>query len=149
VLEAAMQAEPLARYRPWLEDIRKDKPFQLDDKIEQLFHEKSVTGRAAWNRPLSTRPSRRLRFDVRGEELTLEPTLNKLQDADGTLRRDAAEALAQGFKGEPAHLHAHHQHAVEGSRDLGPLARLRGRRRFAPPRQPRPSARWSRLWSPP
>ena len=37
---------PLAHYRPWLEDIRKDKPYQLDDKLEQLFHEKSVTGRA-------------------------------------------------------------------------------------------------------
>jgi oligoendopeptidase F len=37
-------------YRPWIEDLRKDKPYQLDDKIEQLFHEKSVTGRGAWNR---------------------------------------------------------------------------------------------------
>ena len=49
-LEAAMQRPPLAHYRPWLEDIRKEKPYQLDDDIEQLFHEKSVTGRAAWNR---------------------------------------------------------------------------------------------------
>ena len=32
-------------YRPWIEDLRRDKPYQLDDKIEQLFHEKSVTGR--------------------------------------------------------------------------------------------------------
>ena len=97
VLDAAMQAEPLARYRPWLEDIRKDKPFQLEDKIEQLFHEKSVTGRAAWNR-LFDETIASLRFEVRGEELTLEPTLNKLQDADGTLRRDAAEALAKVFR---------------------------------------------------
>src|SRR4051795_8459451 len=97
VLDAAMQTEPLARYRPWLEDIRKDKPFQLEDKIEQLFHEKSVTGRAAWNR-LFDETIASLRFEVRGEELTLEPTLNKLQDADGTLRRDAAEALAKVFR---------------------------------------------------
>ncbi len=33
----------LGHYRPWLEDIRKDKPYQLEDRIEQLFHEKSVT----------------------------------------------------------------------------------------------------------
>src|SRR3954462_10318136 len=97
VLDAARQAEPLARYRPWLEDIRKEKPFQLEDKIEQLFHEKSATGRAAWNR-LFDETIASLRFEVRGEELTLEPTLNKLQDADGTLRRDAAEALAKVFK---------------------------------------------------
>jgi oligoendopeptidase F len=96
VLDKAMGEPPLAHYRPWFEDIRKDKPFQLDDKIEQLFHEKSVTGRAAWNR-LFDETIASLRFHVRGEELTLEPTLNKLQDADETLRRDAAEALAKVF----------------------------------------------------
>jgi oligoendopeptidase F len=96
VLEAAMQKEPLARYRPWLEDIRKDKPFQLEDKLEQLLHEKSVTSRAAWNR-LFDETIASLRFEVRGEELTLEPTLNRLQDSDESLRRDAAEALAKVF----------------------------------------------------
>ena len=93
VLERAMAAEPLARYRPWIEDGRKDKPYQLDDKLEQLFHEKGVTGRAAWNR-LFDETIASLRFPVRGEELTLEPTLNKLQDPDEAVRRDAAEALA-------------------------------------------------------
>jgi oligoendopeptidase F len=97
VLEQAMGTEPLARYRPWLEDVRKDKPYQLDDKLEQLFHEKSVTGRAAWNR-LFDETIAGLRFDVRGEELTLEPTLNKLQDTDESVRKDAAEALARVFK---------------------------------------------------
>jgi oligoendopeptidase F len=96
VLDAAMKSKPLARYRPWLEDIRKDKPYQLEDKLEQLFHEKSVTSRAAWNR-LFDETIASLRFEVRGEELTLEPTLNKLQDADETLRKDAAEALAKVF----------------------------------------------------
>ena len=57
----------------WIEDIRKDKPYQLDDKIEQLFHEKSVTGRAAWNR-LFDETIASLRFQVRGEELAIEPT---------------------------------------------------------------------------
>jgi oligoendopeptidase F len=96
VLDKAMSEPPLDHYRPWLEDIRKDKPYQLEDRIEQLFHEKSVTGRAAWNR-LFDETIASLRFTVRGEELTLEPTLNKLQDADEDLRRDAAEALAKVF----------------------------------------------------
>jgi oligoendopeptidase F len=93
VMERAMGAAPLSRYRPWIEDGRKDKPYQLDDKLEQLFHEKGVTGRAAWNR-LFDETVASLRFPVRGEELTLEPTLNKLQDPDEAVRRDAAEALA-------------------------------------------------------
>ncbi|MDA4631485.1 hypothetical protein NZA98_10255, partial [Escherichia coli] len=65
----------IGHYRPWLVDLRKDKPYQLDDKIEQLFHEKSITGRGAWNR-LFDETMTALRFDVDGEDLALEPTLN-------------------------------------------------------------------------
>ena len=50
VLEHAMADPALGHYRPWIEDVRKEKPYQLEDRIEQLFHEKSVTGQAAWNR---------------------------------------------------------------------------------------------------
>ena len=32
-LEAAMQEPALGHYRPWLEDVRKDKPYQLEDRI--------------------------------------------------------------------------------------------------------------------
>src|SRR4051812_29383851 len=49
-LEVAMLDPKLDHYRPWLEDIRKDKPYQLEDRVEQLFHEKSMTTYAAWNR---------------------------------------------------------------------------------------------------
>ncbi|MEK1854464.1 MAG: M3 family oligoendopeptidase [Phyllobacterium sp.] len=98
VIEKAMADNPaIGHYRPWLLDLRKDKPYQLDDKIEQLFHEKSVTGRGAWNR-LFDETMTALRFEVNGEELSLEPTLNLLQDADGSLRKAASEALAKTFK---------------------------------------------------
>jgi oligoendopeptidase F len=97
VIDGAMVDAALAHYRPWIEDLRKDKPFQLEDRIEQLFHEKSVTGRGAWNR-LFDETLASLRFKVRGEELALEPTLNKLQDRDGEIRREAAQALADVFK---------------------------------------------------
>jgi oligoendopeptidase F len=96
VLDAAASAPPLSHYKPWLDDMRKDKPHQLDDRIEQLFHEKSVTGRAAWNR-LFDETIASLRFKVGDQELTLEPTLNKLQDGDGKVRKAGAEALANVF----------------------------------------------------
>ncbi|WP_240539858.1 M3 family oligoendopeptidase [Salinarimonas soli] len=98
LLDGLMAKAPLSHYRPWLEDIRRDKPHQLDDRLEQLFHEKSVTGRGAWNR-LFDETIASLRFQVRGEDLAIEPTLNKLQDPDGAVRKDAAEALARTFKG--------------------------------------------------
>ena len=95
---AALDADAgFGHYRPWVLDLRKDKPYQLEDRVEQLFHEKSVTGRGAWNR-LFDETMTDLRFTVDGEELTLEPTLTRLQDADGEVRRKAAEALAATFK---------------------------------------------------
>jgi oligoendopeptidase F len=96
LVDTLSKKKPLAHYRPWLEDIRKEKPYQLDDKLEQLFHEKSVTGRGAWNR-LFDETIASLRFRVEDEELTLEPTLNMLQDAREPVRRTAADALARTF----------------------------------------------------
>ncbi len=94
---SALDADPLFnRYRPWVLDLRLDKPFQLEERVEQLFHEKSITGRGAWNR-LFDETMTDLRFRVDGEELPLEPTLNKLQDADGAVREAAAKALAETF----------------------------------------------------
>ncbi|GLK80354.1 M3 family oligoendopeptidase [Methylopila turkensis] len=97
VVDAALADPRLARYRPFIEDTRKEKPHQLEDRVEQLFHEKSVTGRGAWNR-LFDETMAGLRFDVNGEKLTLEPTLNLLQDGDGAVRKTGADALAATFR---------------------------------------------------
>jgi oligoendopeptidase F len=88
---------PLTHYRPWLTDIRKEKPFQLDDKLEELFLEKSVTGRSAWNR-LFDETIASLRFKVDGEELTLEPVLNLMQDEKEEVRKKGAEAIGETLK---------------------------------------------------
>ncbi|MBM3543339.1 MAG: M3 family oligoendopeptidase [Alphaproteobacteria bacterium] len=96
VLEKAMADPALGHYRPWLEDLRKEKPYQLEDKLEQLFHEKSVTS-GSWDR-LFNETMTSLRFEVSGKKLSLEPTLNLLLDPDGKKRRKAAEALAKVFK---------------------------------------------------
>jgi len=93
VLDAAMRGSPLAHYRPWLTDIRKERPPQLADEIEQLFLEKSVSGVAAWNR-LFDDTLASLRFAFAGEKLTLEPLLAKMQDADAKKREAAAHSLA-------------------------------------------------------
>ncbi|UGX95364.1 M3 family oligoendopeptidase [Bradyrhizobium barranii subsp. barranii] len=97
ILNRAMQAAELAHYRPWIEDLRKEKSYQLDDKLEQLFLEKSQTGYSAFNR-LFDQTISGLRFKVGAKELAIEPTLNFLQDRDGTKRKAAAEALAKTFK---------------------------------------------------
>ena len=97
VIERAMAVPELAHYRPWLEDLRKDKPYQLEDRVEQLFHEKSQSGYAAWNR-LFDQTISGLRFKVGGKDLAIEPTLSLLQDRAPAKRKAAGQALAKTFK---------------------------------------------------
>ena len=99
VLDAAAAAAPLAHYRSWLADIRMEKPHQLEDRLEQVFHEKHVTGAAAWNR-LFDETIAALRFDVGGKPLAIEQTLNFMQDTSPAKRRAAAEALGRTFRKE-------------------------------------------------
>ena len=96
-MDAAMASDAaLGHYRPWLVDLRKDKPFQLEDRVEELFHEKAITGSGAWNR-LFDETLTSLRFTVDGDDLAIEGTLNLLQDPDREKRRKAASALTGVF----------------------------------------------------
>jgi oligoendopeptidase F len=97
IMAGIVSQAPLSHWKPWFEDLAKDKPHQLEDRIEELFHEKSITGPAAWNRLFDETISS-LRFEVNGEELILELTLNKLQDPDGAVRKAAADALSLVFR---------------------------------------------------
>src|SRR6185437_10673969 len=93
VLDAAFASDKeLARYRPWFAEVRKAKPYQLEDRVEELFHEKSTTGASAWNR-LFDETSAGLKFNVDGEELGMESTLHLLSDRDGKKRETAFHAL--------------------------------------------------------
>ncbi len=96
-LEKAMERDSeVRRYRPWLSDLRLEKPHQLEDRIEQLFHEKAITGHNAWNR-LFDETMAGLRFVIDGETMSLEPALNLLQDQRPEKRRAAAMALNEAF----------------------------------------------------
>jgi oligoendopeptidase F len=97
VLEKAMADPGLGHYRPWLQDVRRYRPYQLEDRVEQLFHEKSVTAYSAWNRQFDATIAN-LRFTVEGKTLAIEPALNLMQDRSGVRRKAAAEAIARTFK---------------------------------------------------
>ncbi|MFK8250163.1 M3 family oligoendopeptidase [Ancylobacter terrae] len=95
-VEAALANTAFGHYRPWIEDVRREKPYQLEDRVEQLFHEKHVSGRGAFNR-LFDETIAALRFEVADQSLTLEQTLNLLAEPEEATRRTAAEALAKVF----------------------------------------------------
>ena len=87
-----LKAPALARYAPWVRDVRAFRPFQLSDEVERLLLEKQVAGRAAWMR-LFDETMAALRFPVRGEALGSAEALNLLSDKDRDVRREAAQAL--------------------------------------------------------
>ncbi|MBU2534155.1 MAG: oligoendopeptidase F, partial [Alphaproteobacteria bacterium] len=99
VLAKSMDVPALRHYKPWLDDLLKEKPYQLDERLEQLFTDKSQTSAGAWNRLFSDTMAA-LRFDVEGEAepLSLEPTLNLLSDSKEARRKAGAEALAKTFQ---------------------------------------------------
>ncbi len=94
-IEAALNADPeLGRYRPWFVELRKAKPYQLEDRVEELFHEKSVSAASAWNR-LFDETMAALKFEIEGEELNLESVLNLLSDTDEKKREAAFNAISK------------------------------------------------------
>ncbi len=97
ILAEALKVEPLARYAPWFAEVRKWKPYQLDDRTEELFVEKSQTSSSAWSR-LFDESVAGLKFTVEGEVLNLEAVLHLLSEPEEAKRKLAFEALAATFK---------------------------------------------------
>src|SRR5437762_6806704 len=93
-LDAKSSAPALARYRPWLRDVRAQRPHQLSDDLEKLLLEKSVSGRAAWTR-LFDETIAELRFPFRGQELTEPEAMDLLSDKDPEIRREAAQTIGE------------------------------------------------------
>lgn len=96
-LAEKLKAPALAHYASWLADLRVFLPHQREDVIEQLFMEKDVTGHSAWTRLFDETISG-LKLDVEGEELSLSAALNKLSDADRSVREAAAKAVAKAME---------------------------------------------------
>ena len=87
----------LARYRPWLRDLRVWREHQLSDEMERLLHEKEVTGRAAWNR-LFDETMANMTVAVDGQEVSVSAALNQLSDRDRAKREAAAQGVSEAFQ---------------------------------------------------
>jgi oligoendopeptidase F len=96
VLDAKLAEPALARWRPWLRDLRVFRPHQLSDELEKLLHEKEVTGHSAWSR-LFDETMAGMRVTVGGEALTVTDALNKLSDRDRGVREAAGRGIGAAF----------------------------------------------------
>jgi oligoendopeptidase F len=96
-LDAMFEANAdLARYKPVFDRLRAMRPYQLSDELEKFLHDQSTVGAAAWNR-LFDETVAGLEFEVDGETLGSEATLNLLSDTDRSRREAGARALAEVF----------------------------------------------------
>ncbi len=136
--EAALEqkcADPtLARWRPWLRDLRVFRPHQLSDELEKLLHEKEVTGRSAWSR-LFDETVAAMRIPIRGEDLTVSAALNLLSDRDRSVREAAGRAIGKAFGEQCPAVLAGDQHAGEGQGDRRHVAALSAPRQLPQPLQ--------------
>ena len=99
VMATALRDPAAAHYRPFIEDLRKERPHQLGDDLERLFLDKAVSSRVGWSR-LFDETIAAIRVDTGGEEkVTLEEALNTLLDPDEAARRKAAEGISASLKG--------------------------------------------------
>jgi len=95
--ERELQADAgFARYRPWLRDLRVFRPHQLSDEVEELLHDKDVTGQSAWSR-LFDETVAGMRIAVGNETLTVNAALEKLSAPDRSIRKAAGEAIGAAF----------------------------------------------------
>ena len=94
--EAKRGAPALMRYAPWLRDVRAFRDHVLADEMERLLHDKAVAGRNAWVR-LYDETLAKLRFKVRGKDLTEAEALHLLGDRNRNVREAAAHSLAKVF----------------------------------------------------
>nr|WP_294503186.1 M3 family oligoendopeptidase [uncultured Rhodopila sp.] len=96
VLEAKLADAALARYRPWLRDLRVFRPHQLDDQLEKLNHERDLTANGAWKR-LFDETVAAMRVNLNNEALTVSDALNKLSDRNRGVREAAGKAIGESF----------------------------------------------------
>ncbi|PWK60954.1 M3 family oligoendopeptidase [Roseicyclus mahoneyensis] len=86
----------LARYKPVFDRMRAMKPYQLSDELEKFLHDQSVVGASAWNK-LFDETIAGMSFEVDGDRLGIEATLNLMTDHDRARREAGARALAEAF----------------------------------------------------
>lgn len=91
------KCETLLRYRPFIEHIRKFKPYTLSLDIEQTLIKKSLTSSQAFVR-LYDETLARMEFDVDGVVMKISEVVELMSDFDASKRAKGARALGKGLE---------------------------------------------------
>lgn len=90
-IEEKLKSPKAAKYKPFIKETRNYSSHQLSDDLENMLHEKSVSGAASWIR-LYDETKAKLRYNVDGKELTESEVSHLMSDPNEETRRKAFEA---------------------------------------------------------
>ncbi len=84
--------EQLAFYKPWFERLRRFKPYELSEPVEEVLLEKSMTSSSAWVR-LYEETSSRLEYKIDGKSYNDAEISKLLLNKDADLRHRAGAEI--------------------------------------------------------
>lgn len=96
-LSAMLNEQELSFYRPWLTDLRVEKPYQLSEKEETILHQKYITSRQSWVK-LFDESQADMRFDFDDKQLTSQEIFQHISHADRQVREKAAKSIEVQFE---------------------------------------------------
>ncbi len=97
ILDEKMKYSLTHKFKSWIAVIRANRPYQLADDLEQILHEKSITGRASWSR-LFDETMAGMRFEVNGRMISNSEIMNRMSDGDRNVREKAAKSFSAGLE---------------------------------------------------
>ncbi len=95
-MQAWLDSKEIGKYKIWLQDILRTKPFQLEQSVEQVLLQKYNTSSSAWIR-LYDETMAAYEFDVNGEKKRIAQVLHDMTDKESKVREDNAKAFSKGL----------------------------------------------------
>ena len=96
LLQKLLSNKDVAYYEPWIRDIRTFKPYQLDEKLEQLLSDSSIASRQNWVRLYDTLLDN-MEISIDDNHHTLTEALDLLSHSQEVERKKTALALSEAF----------------------------------------------------
>lgn len=88
------ESKSLSIYKPFIDDIRAFKPHQLNEELEKLLLEKSISGRNAWSR-LFDETMDNMEFIYNGKKYNQSEMLEMMNGKDEKTRRETSKIFGE------------------------------------------------------